>query len=198
MTSERTYEDELVRRCQAGEVDAFRPLVERYGPLAYRTVYLMVRNPALAEDIVQEGLLAAWRGIRSFKAGTCFRAWLLRIVVNKAISHRRRKSFMRLLGRDSADDEKALAMVTAPTDDLDLRIAIRQAIGKLDERQRLVVMLRYFAELSVPEIARVLSWREGTVKSRLHRALRELRRKLEPEIAPEVAVELRPQQKEEV
>jgi RNA polymerase sigma-70 factor (ECF subfamily) len=89
-------------------------------------------------------------------------------------------------------------MVTAPINDLDLRIATRQAIGELGERQRLVVMLRYFAELSVPEIARILSWREGTVKSRLHRALQELRRKLEPEMAPEMTVELRPQQKEEV
>jgi RNA polymerase sigma-70 factor (ECF subfamily) len=82
-----------VRLCQDGESDAFRLIVERHSGVLYGTAYLMTRNSARAEEMVQEALLLAWRGIRSFnpeRPGSNLRAWLIRILVNRVISEGRR------------------------------------------------------------------------------------------------------------
>ena len=77
-------EEEAIRRSQEGEHNAFRFLVERHSRVLHGTTYLMTQDRALAEDMAQEALLLAWRGLPSFKGGTNFRAWLLRILVNRS------------------------------------------------------------------------------------------------------------------
>ena len=76
-------ETEVIRRCQDGESEAFRFVVERYGKVLYGTAYMMTRDRSLAEDLVQEAFLLAWRNISAFRSGTNLRAWLLRILVNR-------------------------------------------------------------------------------------------------------------------
>ena len=66
-------EAEVIHRCQRGERDAFRFIVERYGKVLYGTAYMMTRDRALAEDMVQEAFLLAWRNISSFRLGTSFK-----------------------------------------------------------------------------------------------------------------------------
>ncbi len=173
-------EREAVRRCQKGERTAFRLLVEKYGDLAFRTAYLMTRDRGLAEDVVQESFLACWRGLAKFDARQPLRPWLLRIVVNCCLSRRRRPTVATvplehsgvalLADPDPLPEEMAVRQ--------DTRQLLREAIASLEEGQRLVVMLRYFADLSLAEIAGILACPEGTVKSRLHRALSQLRAQL--------------------
>jgi RNA polymerase sigma-70 factor (ECF subfamily) len=195
MAQDHQPDDELVILCQKGDQEAFRHLVDRYAPLAYRTAALIVDDGPVAEDIVQEAFVLAWRGMDKFrplKPHGSLRAWLLRIVINRALSQRRRKVLPSVT--TSAHEITATEGRSPLEDSLDqweLHHLIGQALGELRETYRTVMVLRHFAELSVPEIAKVLGWRQGTVKSRLHRALSELRRRLEPEVAMSLREEYR-------
>ena len=141
----------------------------------------MTGNRALAEEQVQEALLSAWRGIRGFRLGMPVKPWLLRILVNSVLSQQRRRRHptVSLDGNGPEATEPDLSDPTATLDALEERLALRRAIASLGPDHRQVVALRYFAELTVPEVARTLGIREGTVKSRLHRALALLRQRLE-------------------
>ncbi len=163
--------------CQEGDRDAFRYLVERYKDVLYGTACLMTGSRAHAEDHVQEALLSAWRGIRGFRKGLPFKPWLVRILVNVVLSQRRRRTVPTLsLGEeDWPEDSTDVAETAAAKED---RQAVRRALVGLSAEHRQVIVLRYFAELTVTEVAQSLNVREGTVKSRLHRALGSLREQL--------------------
>ena len=166
-----TDEHEAVLRCQAGEPDAFRYLVERYGDTLHGTAYLMTRDRAAADDAVQDAFIDAWRGMPGFRPDRPVKPWLVRILVNRVLALQRRRSLPEVPIEDASEPgavDPAMAGV-------DARDAVRRGLETLTAEQRRVVVLRFFAELSVPEIAGVLGWREGTVKSRLHRALSDLR-----------------------
>ena len=173
-------ETQAVRLCQEGQKDAFRFVVDTYGNILYGTAFLMTRDRSLSQDLVQEALLLGWRGITRFRAGSNLKAWLLRILVNQVVSHRRRKRLvedpLENTPTEPAHDDDAVEAILSQED----RVRMRAAVSELSFEHRQAVVLRYYADLSVPEIARALGWREGTVKSRLHRALRQLREILEP------------------
>ena len=171
-------DDIAIVRCQDGDRDAFRYLVERYKDVLYGTACLMTGSRAHAEDHVQEALLAAWRGIRGFRKGLPFKPWLVRILVNVVLSQRRRRTVPTLnLGEeDWPEDSTDMAETAAAKED---RQAVRRALVGLSPEHRQVIVLRYFAELTVSEVAQSLNVREGTVKSRLHRALGSLKEQLE-------------------
>ena len=172
---------EAIHRCQEGDRDAFRFLVEQYGTVLHGTAYMMTRDKALTEDMVQESFLLAWRNISAFRAGTNLKAWLLRILVNRTISEQRKKSVPQTDWEDAAETFSDPDQV----EDLALRNMerrkVRQALKELDPGPRSVVVLRYYAELTGPEIAEILGCREGTVRSRLHRAMAQLRPLLDEE-----------------
>jgi len=166
---------QAILRSQNGESDSFRFLVERYGNVLYGTAYLMTRDKGLAEDMVQETFLLAWRSLRSFREGANFKPWVVRILVNRIMAERRKKSVPQAQGVQAA---AALPNPSNPEQEAltrEERRRVRRALDALGQQARDAVLLRYYSELTVPEIARALGWREGTVKSRLHRALRELR-----------------------
>ena len=174
-------DNEAIVRCQNGDRDAFRYLVERYKDVLFGTAVLMTGNRAVAEEQVQEALLSAWRGIRGFRLGRPLKPWLLRILVNSVLSHQRRRA-LPTVNLDGNSPDAPVAIIPDPAETLDAlesRLALRRAIADLSPEHRRVVALRYFAGLTVPEVARTLDIREGTVKSRLHRALAILRQKLD-------------------
>ncbi|MCH7607300.1 MAG: sigma-70 family RNA polymerase sigma factor [Chloroflexi bacterium] len=166
-----TGEQEAVRRCQAGDPDAFRYLVERYGDTLHGTAYLMTRNAAAADDAVQDALIDAWQGMPGFRLGRPVKPWLVRILINRVLALQRRRS-LPSVPIEEANEPGAEDPAEAQVDAAD---AVGRGLAALSGEHRRVVVLRYFSELSVPEIAGVLGWREGTVKSRLHRALAQLR-----------------------
>jgi RNA polymerase sigma-70 factor (ECF subfamily) len=184
--SEAVPDDALVARCRAGSDEAFEALVGRYAEAVYRTLYLMARDRLLAEDLTQETFLHAWRGLAGFRSGSALRPWLLRIAVNRLISHHRRK-LLRIVplawtDRHTASNAPAPEALAEASEISD---ALRDAIARLPEDQRYALVLRYYADLSIHEIASVTGWRQGTVKSRLHRAIEKLRALLEPEVVEE-------------
>ena len=172
---------EAIQRCQQGDREAFRQLVDRYRDVLFGTAVLMTGNRAVAEEQVQEALLSAWRGIRGFRLGNPVKPWLVRILVNAVLSQQRRRALPSVQLNDAGPDELRLGSddPAATLEALEDRLVLRSAIAELSPGHRQVVALRYFAGLTVPETARVLGVREGTVKSRLHRALAVLRERLD-------------------
>ena len=170
-------EAEAIRLCQEGSPDAFRHLVEQHQNTLYGTAVLMTGNRAVAEEHVQEAFLSAWRAIRQFRRGRPFKPWIVRILVNRIVSSRRRS---RVPTAPLEDAER----VTGPADVLEsamsaeLRDEVQAALDRLSPQHYRVVVLRYFAELSLREIAEAIGVREGTVKSRLSRALSRLKEEL--------------------
>ena len=170
-------EDQAVMRCQHGERDAFRYLVERYQDVVFGTAYNMTGNRALAEELAQEAFLSAWKGIRGFRRGRPFKPWLMRILVNAVMAHRRRRSIETtpIEGSEWVGDAEHTEDLAESNLE---RQTLQQAIRGLGPEQRQVVVLRYFADMTVPEVARASGVKEGTVKSRLHRAHQALRQQL--------------------
>ena len=85
-------ESEIMLRCQAGDREAFRALVEKYQNMLYGTAYLMTGNRMVAEDQVQETFLSVWKSIGTFRSGRSLKPWLVRILVNKVLSYQRANS----------------------------------------------------------------------------------------------------------
>ena len=170
-------ENEAIKRCQRGDRDAFRYLVERYQGVVFGTAWNMTGDRAAAEELAQEAFLSAWKGIRTFRQGRPFKPWLMRILVNAVMTRRRRRHVVTtpIDGNDwPGDAEDPAASLESRLE----RQTLREAIASLSPEHRQVVALRYFAEMSVQEVARAAGLNEGTVKSRLHRAHRALRQQL--------------------
>ncbi|MBX6384413.1 MAG: RNA polymerase sigma factor [Microbispora sp.] len=169
-------DDEAVTRALAGDLDAYEVLVTRYSAVAHRTASLLGAGDE-AEDVVQEAFVKAFRHLGGFRRGSSFRPWLLRIVANETHDltrsrGRRSDLTVRLSGvREpyGPDDPEGAAV------DADGKARLLAAVRALPEREREVVVCRYFLQLSEAETAEVLGVRLGTVKSRTFRALRRLR-----------------------
>lgn len=167
-------EEEALRRCQQGDREAFRTIVERYQDVLYGTAFLMTGDPARAEDLVQEAFVAAWRGLGRFDPRRPLKPWLVRILVNKTLTAQRRRS-LPVVPLDEASTHTSGSGPDEAAIQHERHQALRQALASLPAEHRQALLLRYFTGLTVPEVAHALGWREGTVKSRLHRALRHLR-----------------------
>jgi RNA polymerase sigma-70 factor, ECF subfamily len=175
----------LVKRCQAGDCDAFNQLVVRYRTKAFMMVYGMVQNEQDAWDLAQDGFLKAWKSIHRFKGESSFYTWLYRIMTNVTIDSLRRKG---IHGEAEFDDRIAPANIepasrTTPSADLlpyqklqqrDIRQRINDAIGKLSPEHRAVIVMKEMEDLQYSEIAEILGCSIGTVMSRLFYARKKL------------------------
>jgi RNA polymerase sigma factor (sigma-70 family) len=170
---------ELVRRAQRGEVDAYEELVRRYQGIAQRTAHLIAGGSADAEDAAQTAFVKAYYALGRFEADQPFRPWLLRIVANEAKNRRRWLSRHATL--ELSEDREAAAEPAEPASpeaaalERELRQVLLGVVNGLRHEDREVIACRYFLELSEVETAEVLGVAQGTVKSRLSRALVRLR-----------------------
>ena len=175
-------EDELIRRSQAGDWDAFELLLERHRTALARTAYLVTRDREANQDVMQEALIQIWRDLPSYRPFGSFGAWMLKITLNKARKHYRKRRVQTL---PLAAAVEVPGVADGPEESVERgerTELMRQALEMLTSDQREVLVLRYYNELTVPEIAKLLGRREGTVKSRLSRALGRLEQVLsEPE-----------------
>ena len=168
----------LAERARQGDERAFEELVRAYQGIAFRTAYLLTGSSSDAEDAVQVGFVKAWAALGGFRKGAEFRPWLLRIVANEA--HNRRRSAQRresLALRAAVADASGDAVPSPEATALEheSRQMLLDAVNGLEERDRDVLVCRYFLGLSERETADVLDVRQGTVKSRTARALERLR-----------------------
>lgn len=173
-----TQQSTLITRVREGDREAFRELVELHHAALFGTAYLILRDRDLAKDIVQEALIKIWRHFPSLRRQTSVKAWMVRIVVNETKQYLRKKKLpvvsleMEALADHESDDSETNVIHHEEM------LTVRHAMKDLSREQREVVVLRYFSELTIPEIATVTNNREGTVKSRLSRAMDRLNKLL--------------------
>ena len=155
---------------------AFAALTRRHLDSAYRLAWAILENDGDADDATQDAFTLAWRGRRSLRDPARFDAWFGRILVNVCRQRLRQRARARI--RPAAEGcrrpdrrcERHISGRLTP---------ISRAMTRLDADHRIVVVLRYWADLSVDDIAARLDVPAGTVKSRLHYALRSMRPRLE-------------------
>ena len=181
-------EKKWIKKAAAGDADAFEKLVLRYQGQVYNLCLRMTGNTEDAADLSQEAFLKAWRNLESFQGDSAFSTWLYRLTSNACLDFLRsikRKPQLSLVTTDKNGEEQLLDLPdTAPSPEARILAAEEQdllgkAMASLDEEQRQILTLRVVNDLSYSEIAKILSLKEGTVKSRLARARDQLRKNLE-------------------
>ncbi|MGH2506343.1 MAG: RNA polymerase sigma factor [Ktedonobacteraceae bacterium] len=174
----QTCEDALIERARQGDQEAFRHLWDEHHAVAMAGALRLCHQTSLAEDITQGAFLLAWRGLPRFQVGLPFRPWLMRIVYRHALDVMERQRVylqpllpvaLETLARGPSLSERDPQELVAQREEL------RVALARLNADQRCVIALRYGADLTENEIAQVLHWPVGTVKSRLNRARERLR-----------------------
>jgi RNA polymerase sigma-70 factor (ECF subfamily) len=187
------HEEQLIARSQRGEVSAFNQLVLRYQQTVYGVVFRMLGNADVAADVTQDTFIAAFRAIATYRGGSSFRAWLLRIASNMACDHWRR------IQRHPAESLESLTEEEEPhASDLLSALAVRGPEGNPEEHlltqelqeliqrglqqlpldQRVAVVLCDIQGLSYEEIAQTTQTTLGTVRSRIARGRARLRQYL--------------------
>jgi RNA polymerase sigma-70 factor (ECF subfamily) len=158
---------------------AFRRLADRHLDSAYRVAAVILGDRVEAEDAVHDAAVAAWRSFGSLRELDRFEPWFGRIVVNGCRDRLRARARHRVvdLGRELTEREHP--HVADASEAAAVRDAVSRALDALDPDHRVVVALRFHADLTVPVIAQTLGIPEGTVKSRLHHALGRLRAAME-------------------
>jgi RNA polymerase sigma-70 factor, ECF subfamily len=187
-------EAELVERARRGEEAAFRTIMERHNQRLYRLARTVVKDDSEAEDVVQESYLRAFSALSSFRQEASLSTWLTRITINEALGRKRKQrptiglEHIDTIGRESGqiipfpnmnsdtDPERSAAQ-------REIRRLLEQSIDALPEAFRVVFVMRDVEELSIEETAASLGIRPETVKTRLHRARRLLRKSLDDHLA---------------
>jgi len=165
---------ELVEQSRTGDPRAFDQLVRRHQKGMWRIVLRYVRRDADAQDVVQQAFVRAYKGLHSFRGSASVRSWLYRIAINCALSwlrdHRREEP------TEIADDA-LVAAHAAPGKIADAQEAarLRGAIAQLPPKQKLVLELRIFDDLSFKEVAELADCSENTAKVNFHYAVKRLR-----------------------
>ncbi len=190
MTTEREIDQLLVERAQVGDKKAFELLVIKYQRKLMRLVSRLVRDPAEAEDVVQEAFIKAYRALPEFRGDSAFYTWLYRIGINTA------KNYLVTQGRkaptstdadveeaESFDDGERLRDINTPESMLaskQIAETVNSAMNELSEELRIAITLREIDGLSYDEISVVMGCPVGTVRSRIFRAREAISVKLRP------------------
>ncbi len=176
-------EKTLVSRAKKGEMDAFEALVSAYERRVYVLALRSSGSEEDAKDIAQEVFLRIYRSIGNFRGESGFSTWVYRITMNICVDHARRGSAapqtVSLVDEDAREaplpDPDAMHQPELAAENTALREELHAALGELTDDHRRILLLRDVSGLHYDEIARVLKLSEGTVKSRLARARRNLR-----------------------
>ena len=168
-------ESTLIRHAANGDAAAWESLMQQHQESVFRLAYLLLGDPDDAEDAAQEAFLRAWKYLNRFDATRPLRPWLLSITANLARNRKRSAgryfaALMRAFRDEPATariEEKSLQNMEAGE--------LWHAVQNLNMAEQQIIYLRYFLDLSVNETAQALQVAEGTVKSRLSRALEKLR-----------------------
>ena len=172
---------ELIERWQAGDEDAFDELFHQYKKLVFKSALIISGDAREAEDILQEVFVKVWTSKHTFDCSKgSFINWLYKITVNQSISKCRKKKISSL-SLDQIDSGSGIVDNRERIEpNLDRKWeyeALTKLVSQMDEKHRLVLILRYFNDLPNNAIAEILDIPIGTVKSRLHNALASLRKK---------------------
>ena len=173
--TEKSYEQLLLLRCQAGDDAAFTEIVERYSPRLHYYLRKMVGHSASVDDVLQEVWLGVLRGLPKLTDTSAFPAWIYRVARNhSAIAWRKHDQESRIVA------EFETRVETEEDSDFDAEDAARvhAALDELAQEHREVLVLRFLEDMSYDDMAQATGCHIGTIRSRLHYAKRALRRAL--------------------
>ncbi|MEJ2599711.1 MAG: RNA polymerase sigma factor [Anaerolineales bacterium] len=170
---------QLIQRSMAGDQVAFGEIFEQFKNLVYKTAYLMLDNPHEAEDALQEIFVKVYRSLDKYQPSkAAFSTWLYRITVNHCLNQRRKP----LLAPVTLEQSR---FASQPPHTLEDRFAdeqaIQQALNRLSAKLRAVIVLRFYHDLAYAEIAQILEIPLGTVQSRLHQGMQQIKHALQAE-----------------
>lgn len=190
--SEPETNEYWVERYLAGEANAFDQLVRRTQNRLYSSILRIVGSRDEALDVLQETYLKIFRNIHRFERGSSFHTWAYRIAVNQSISHRRKRRLpsLRFSGGSKENESREIDPQDPRSDQTSLEKLlnderneqVEQALMSLPSAHRAVLVMCDYDDLRYEEIAEILDIPIGTVRSRIHRAREELRKRLEPVI----------------
>jgi RNA polymerase sigma factor, sigma-70 family len=174
-------EEEIINKVKEGDIQAFEELFELYKAGAKRLAYMITGNLADSEDIVQDAFIQCYRKINRLKENDHFRAWFYHTITRIAWKYCRYHKVV--LSVDDISDTDIMKEI--PDNSAAERLLkneeseiLYQAIRNLDKKQRTAVILYYYNEFSINEISTIMGCSEGTIKSRLHTARKNLKKAL--------------------
>jgi len=170
----------LIDRCQTGDHEAFRVIVQSHMRQVYDLAFSFVQSHDDADDVAQEAFVKAYRSISSFRGDADFSTWLYRIVTNVALDRLRQRQ--RIAQRRVPLSDPLVARMSSTSDEVmsaDLQLHIERALHALPTLQRAVVILRHMDGLSTKQVSGILQCSEGTVKTHLYRGLRRMHKLLQ-------------------
>lgn len=173
-------EDELAAAAAAGNAEAFSVLVEKLSPSLLRYLRRMVDDPQTAEDLAQDTLLDAWRGLPDFAFRSSFKTWMFGIAHRRTVDHWRRRRDVPTADERFADLSDPRPLPADEAMHTSLVEALRRELTTLPETSRAVWWLREAEGLSLTEISRVLQISVGSVRGHLQRSRRYLATRLAP------------------
>lgn len=174
---------ELVQASRQGDMVAFEQLVARHRDKIYARAYTMMRNEEEAVDLSQEAWVKGWQRLVQFQGESSFTTWMTRIVINLCLDQLRKRKRQRAesieaMAEESGGVERQMPVVMVnPTERLEraeLRVRIDDALGKLSEAHRTVLVLHEFEHMEYKNIAKTMKCSIGTVMSRLFYARRKM------------------------
>lgn len=180
LTGEEARGEAVIEACKQGDRDAFRRLFERHKDRVYSVaLYFFGGDEATAADVTQQVFLKLFTRIGQFHGEAEFNTWLHRLTTNACVDEQRKRRRVQQFGegeelhepRDKRTQEDGLARA-------EIKRAVERAVAALKPKLRVVMLLKYFEEMSYEEIAGVLGLSKGTVASRLNRGHKVLARRL--------------------
>lgn len=173
---------ELVTRAKEGDEFAYDQLVTRYRDVVFRLAYLLLGSADDAEDVAQETFIRAFRQLDQFDATRTLKPWLLQITANQSRNrYRSWRRYQYYLARLFREDTPVIASPERLTQQQIQAQELWRIVKQLKRPQQEIIYLRYFLDLSVQETSDALTIPVGTVKSRQHRALAQLKSLIESE-----------------
>ncbi|MGB9680318.1 MAG: RNA polymerase sigma factor [Minisyncoccia bacterium] len=172
---------DIIKKLQKGDFEAFKHLMKFQGPKALKTAYLITGKKHIAEECVQEAFFQCYQKIYQLKNPQAFERWFYRILTRICYDYiKKNKNNISLealkeAGQDfhsEKDDTEEIYQ------EKELKKFLINSLYTLDPHYRTIIILKYYQELSIKEIAKIMKLPEGTVKSRLHRGIKKLEEKL--------------------
>jgi RNA polymerase sigma-70 factor, ECF subfamily len=176
--------NELLNACKAGNAMAFKQIFYMYRSYAYNLVYKITGSRGEHEDLVQEVFFQVYLSIKSFQGNSSFKTWFHRVIINTCTARWRfQEAGKRISAKDTTSldslDYELPGQDTGSGKELELKNLVEKALAVLDDKLRVPLVLNIYSEMDLSEIAKVLGIPEGTVKSRLFSARKQIREYLD-------------------
>lgn len=177
METQTDKDYQLLKKIAQGDESALQKLYQQHGGSILNYVFGVLHDRQLAEEVLQDVILEVWKPASPFQGKSTVRTWMFGIARNKAHEAIRRRK----LNKVPYDDDYIHMIMPDNFKQVDNKDALAQAFRKLKPEEREVIELKFYHVLKTAEIATVFEEPEGTIRSRLHRAIKQLRRLLESE-----------------